>query len=34
MAALRREQDHAVIAEGITQMEAGTGKPLHEAEAA
>jgi hypothetical protein len=31
MAALRRQQDHDAIAEGIAQMEAGQGKPLDEA---
>ena len=30
-AALRRQQDHDAIAEGIAQMEAGQGKPLDEA---
>ena len=33
MAALRRQQDHEAIAEGLAQMEAGQGKPLHEVEA-
>ena len=33
MAALQRQQDHDAIAEGIAQMEAGQGKPLHEVEA-
>jgi hypothetical protein len=33
MAALRRQQGHDAVAEGISQMEAGQGKPLHEVEA-
>jgi hypothetical protein len=33
MAALRRQQDHDAISEGIAQMEAGRGKPQHEFEA-
>ena len=31
MEALRRQQDHAAIAEGLAQMEAGAGKPLDQA---
>ncbi len=31
MDALRREQDHEAIAEGLAQMEAGQGQPLDEA---
>jgi predicted transcriptional regulator len=31
MDALRRQQDHDAIAEGIAQMEAGEGKPLNDA---
>ncbi|MCA9202652.1 MAG: hypothetical protein KDA59_06395 [Planctomycetales bacterium] len=31
MEALRRQQDHEAIAEGIAQMEAGEGKPLDRA---
>ena len=31
MDALRRQKDHAAIAEGIAQMEAGEGQPLDEA---
>lgn len=31
MEALRRQQDHDAIAEGIAQMEAGDGKPLDQA---
>jgi len=33
MEALRRQEDHDAIAEGIAQMKAGQGKPLHEVEA-
>lgn len=31
MDALRRQQDREAIAEGISQMEAGLGKPLNQA---
>ncbi|MEQ8791956.1 MAG: hypothetical protein RIC55_37210 [Pirellulaceae bacterium] len=31
MEALRRQQDHDAIAEGLAEMEAGHGKPLDEA---
>ena len=31
MAALRQQQDHDAIANGIAQMEAGQGRPLDEA---
>ena len=33
MEALRRQEDRDAIAEGISQMESGQGKPLHEVEA-
>lgn len=32
--AMRQQEDHASIARGITQMEAGEGRPLAEADAA